>query len=464
MKLPACLALLAVCAMAAERYPVDWTAAHPEIVRLLSALIRQDTTNPPGNETRAAKVIQSALEREGIPVQLFASDPARANLVARLRGNGSKRPLLLMGHTDTVGVQRENWTVEPFAALRRNNWIYGRGASDDKDHVTAATTVMLLLKRLGVKLDRDIILLAEAGEEGTTGVGIDYLVKDHWAEIAAEFALAEGGSAVEYQGKVRYVLIATTEKVPRGIRLVARGPSGHGSRPSRENAVVHLAAAVARVSAWRPPMRLNDTTREYFRRLAEVSPPPQAARYRALLDPAQAAAADRYLSESEPGSYTLLRTSVVPTMIKGGYRTNVIPSEAEAYLDVRALPDEDMTKFVAELRRIIGDPAVEVIASRSGRPAAPPSGTATGMFRAFEQAQQRMFPGAITIPSMPAGATDSAQLRARGVQAYGFGPVVSPAEGSSGGAHADDERIAVSSLEKLVQFLWYAVLEVAAAR
>jgi len=463
MRTLACLAALAVASPAAERYRVDWARLDPEIVERLSELVRLDTANPPGNETRAAKAVQAVLEREGIPAALFASDPARANLVARIRGNGSKRPLLLLGHTDTVGVERARWSVDPFAAIRRNGFLYGRGAVDDKDHVTAGMMVMLLLKRLNVKLDRDVIFVAEAGEEGSTSVGIDFLVNSHWNEIAADYALAEGGSGVEFQGRVRYLLVATTEKVPRGFRLVARGPSGHGSRPTAQNAVLRLASAVARVGAWQAPMRLNDTTREYFRRLAEVSPPEQAARYRALLDAARAPAADRYLAEREPGNHTLLRTSVAPTMIRGGFRANVIPSEAEAYLDVRALPDEDMAAFAGELRRVIGDPAVEVVPAPGGRPVAPPSRVDSEMFRALERVGRRIFPGSITIPAMLAGATDNAQLRARGVEAYGVGPVVSSADGASGGAHADDERIAVRSLEKLVQFLWLAVLEVAAS-
>jgi acetylornithine deacetylase/succinyl-diaminopimelate desuccinylase-like protein len=259
---------------------------------------------------------------------------------------------------------------------------------------------------------------------------------------------------------MHHVLIATTEKVPRGLRLVAHGPSGHGSRPIRDNPVTHLAAAAAKAGMWRTPLRLNDTTREYFRRLAAISPPEQAARYRALLDPAHAAAADHYLAEHEPGNDTLLRTSVVPTILKAGYRTNVIPSEAEAYLDVRALPDEDMPRFIAELKKVIDDPTVEVIPAPATRPAGAPSPVDSAMFRALERVQRKMFPTAVTIPSMLAGATDSAQLRARGVQAYGIGPLVAGAEG---GAHSDDERIAVRSLVKLVEFLWRSVIDIAAA-
>jgi acetylornithine deacetylase/succinyl-diaminopimelate desuccinylase-like protein len=462
-----CLAVLAVLCGgglgAQERYPVDWAKLEPEILERFTTLLKIDTSNPPGNETRVAEVVEAALQKEGIPVQLFALESARANLVARIKGNGSKRPLLIMGHTDVVGVQRERWSVDPFGAVRKDGLIYSRGANDDKDHVVAGLMVMLLLKRMHVKLDRDVIFLAEAGEEGTTQVGIDFLVSHHWPDIEAEYAMAEGGSVIEADGHVHHVLINVTEKAPRGARLIARGPSGHGSRPSPQNAIVHLSAAVAKAGAWQTPLRLNEATRAYFERLAAISPPREAARYRAILDPARSADVDRYFFEHEPGHYTLLRTSVVPTMLQAGFRANVIPSEAEAYLDIRALPDEDMTKFFAELRRVINDPAIEVVpAQAGGRPAAPPSRTDNVMFHALETVSRMMFHAPV-LPGMLAGATDCAQLRAKGVACYGFGPIADSGAGPLGGAHSDDENISVNALEKLIEFLWNAVIEVAAS-
>jgi acetylornithine deacetylase/succinyl-diaminopimelate desuccinylase-like protein len=449
----------------AGRYAVDWNKTAPEIVEHFSALLRLDTSNPPGNETLAAKYLQSVLQREGIPARLFALDPSRANLVARLKGNGSKRPLLVMGHTDVVGVQREKWTVDPFAAIRKGGFIYGRGAVDDKDNVTAGLMLLLLLKRLDVKLDRDVIFLAEAGEESTTRFGIDFMVEKHWNEIEAEYAFAEGGGGSSRDGQVRYLTISTTEKLPRGTRLIARGTAGHGSRPRPDNAVSRLAAAVAKVAAWQPPMRLNDTTRTYFERLAAISPPEQAARYTHLVDPQQAPAIERYFAQHELAHYSILRTSISPTMIRAGFRGNVIPSEAEAYLDIRALPDEDMDQFREQLRKVIGDENVEVVAaSRTGRPGGAPSRLDTAGFQALERAQKRLYPEAVTLPIMLTGATDLAQLRAKGVQAYGFGPVVDEAFADRGGAHGDDERILETSLLRLVEFLWYATLEVAASR
>src|SRR5713226_10020230 len=256
----ACVVLMAaalVPAFAADRYPVDWSKVSRETLEHYTRLLRIDTTNPPGNETKAAEYIKSVLEREGIPAALVALDPARANLVARLKGNGSKKPILVMGHLDTVGVQREKWAVDPFGAIRKDGFIYGRGAQDDKDNLTASLMLMLLLKRMNVTLSRDVIFLAEAGEEGTSQVGMDFMVEQHWNEVACEYALSEGGYVSARNGKVRFVEITTTEKVPRVLRLVAHGSAGHGSRPRPDNAIIRLAAAVAKFASWQPPMRLN---------------------------------------------------------------------------------------------------------------------------------------------------------------------------------------------------------------
>ena len=282
-----------------DRYPINWAKTSAETVEHYVNLLRIDTSNPPGNETKAANYLKGVLEREGIAAQLYSLEPDRANLVARIKGNGAKKPLLLMAHTDVIGVQREKWSVDPFAAIRKDGYIYGRGAQDDKDNLTACLMTLLLLKRNHVKLDRDVIFLAESGEEGTARVGIDYMVEHHWSEIQAEFALSEGGYVSSRGGKVRFVEITTTEKVPRGLRLVARGLAGHGSRPRPDNAIVRLAGAVAKFGAWQPPARLNDTTRTYFERLASISPPEEAYRYNHVGDKSKQPEIEKYFSQHE---------------------------------------------------------------------------------------------------------------------------------------------------------------------
>src|ERR1700684_3118496 len=214
----------------------DWPRINDEAMRHFQALVQIDSTDPPGNETKVAEYVKKVLDAEGIPAILVAQDPARANLIARLKGNGSKRPLLIMGHSDTVRVDPAKWTFPPFSATRQGGYVYGRGTLDDKSDLMAALMTMLMLKRSHVPLDRDIIFVSAAGEEASTGPGIEYLVNEHWSEIDAEFCLAESGGVRVKNGQAEYALIETTEKQPRAARLVAKGISGHGSRPLRTNA------------------------------------------------------------------------------------------------------------------------------------------------------------------------------------------------------------------------------------
>jgi acetylornithine deacetylase/succinyl-diaminopimelate desuccinylase-like protein len=437
----------------------DFAAARDEAVQILAGLVKIDTSNPPGNEIKAAQHIKEILDREGIASEIFESAPGRGSIVARLKGNGKKRPLLLMGHLDVVGVERDKWTVDPFGATIKDGYLYGRGSSDDKGMLSACLEIFLLLHRMKAPLDRDVILLAEAGEEGTSQYGIGYMVKEHWDKIDAEFALNEGGSIHNVDGKVTDVQIGTTEKVPRTTRLVAHGSSGHASIPRPDNPVIHLAAAVGKFGEWQPPSRLNETTRLFFQRLATISPPDEAALYRNVEDPA----VQEKLRLSKPSYYSMLRTSIVPTIVKGGFRTNVIPADAEATLDIRSLPDEDMDALLEKIRQIINDPQIEIVRNNYGaRPTSPPSGVNTEMFAALERAQKKVFPTAVTLPAMGTGATDSAQLRAKGVQAYGLGNVSTDDDRRR--VHGNDERASIEGLGKFLEFMWLAVTDVALAK
>jgi acetylornithine deacetylase/succinyl-diaminopimelate desuccinylase-like protein len=342
--------------------------------------------------------------------------------------------------------------------------VYARGSVDDKDNVVAALMVMLQIKRLNIALDRDVIFLAESGEEGNTSVGIEYMVNNHWPEIEAEFCFAEGGGVRRKEGKVVYAGIATTEKVPRGIKLVARGTAGHGSVPLQDNAVVHLSQAITKIAAWQTPMRLNETTRSFFTRLAAISPPADAARYLALVDGKGVEAAQEYFAAKEPSVYSTLRTSISPNIIKGGYLVNIIPSEAEASLDIRALPDEDMTNLLAEMKRVINDSQIEIVATnRNVRPSARPSRLDTEAFLIVESNLKKIY-NAVSLPTMLTGATDMAFLRAKGVECYGIGPMTDAEDGPKGfGAHSDQERILEESIHKFVQFNWEIVAGLAKA-
>jgi acetylornithine deacetylase/succinyl-diaminopimelate desuccinylase-like protein len=444
----------------------DWAKVDPEVLKHFQAVVRINSTDPGGSEAPVVDYIRRVLEAEGIPFQIFASDPKRPNIVARIKGNGSKRPVLVMGHTDTVNVEPSKWTASgPFSAERKDGYIYGRGTTDDKDNLVASLMTVVLLKRSGVKLDRDVIFLAESGEEGNPRVGIGFMVEQHWPEIESEYCLAEGGGVMRRDGRLISMNVTTTEKVPQRATLVARGTAGHGSIPLADNAIAHLAQAVAKVTAWQPPMKLNDTTRAFFERLATISAPEQAARYNGILDPQRSTDVQEYFRLHEPMMNSMLRTSISPTVIKGGYRMNVIPAEAEATLDIRTLPDEDLDAFFAELKRQIGDDAVEIVRSHGDRKPTPPSRIDNEMFRALESTQKRLYPGALTLPTMLTGATDMALLRPKGVQCYGIGPLIDADEFQKGyGPHSDQERILEDELYRFVRFQYEAVADVAGAR
>ena len=433
----------------------DWDRVNAETLQHFQELVRFDTSDPPGGEAPAVAYLKTALEKEGIPVEVVALEANRPNLVARLKGTGKKRPLLIMGHTDVVNVDPKKWTHPPFGAVRDGGYIYGRGTVDDKDNVVASLMTMVLLKRLNVLLDRDVIFLAEAGEEGTTRVGIKYMTQEHLPKIEAEYCLAEGGGVSRAGGKVKFASVQTLEKTPRAIDLVARGVAGHGSVPLRSNPIAHLSAAVARVAEWKPPIRLHDTTRAYFKRLAALSTPADAKRYLDVIgtDPKLAAAADEYLLDHEPRHASMIRTSISPNIIQGGYRVNIIPSEARATLDVRTHPDDNPEQLLAEVRKVVNDPAVEVTwGQRDVRPSANSAELDSEAFTAIEAAIKKHY-DTVTLPTMSTGATDMAYLRARGIQCFGVGPATDAEDGAKGfGAHSDQERILESELYRYVRF------------
>ena len=463
-----CIGLTAVLSGGQGASEINWTAVEEETLRHFQAIVQMDTTDPPGGEKPVGDYLKTVLEREGIAVQVFALEPNRPNIVARLKGTGRRRPLLVMGHTDTVNVDAKKWSHPPFSADRDGGFIYGRGTIDDKDNVVGALMTMLLLKRQNVPLDRDVIFLAEAGEEGSTRIGIQFMVNQHFPEIDAEFCYAEGGNVTRVNGKVKFASVQTLEKIPRAIRLTAKGTAGHGSVPLEDNAVAHLGDAVGAVAAWTPPTRLNETTATYFKRLATVSTPEEAERYRNALspDPKVAEPAQQYLRKHEPRHWSMLRTSLSPTIIQGGYRSNVIPSEATANIDVRQAPDEDPQKFLELVKQVVNDPNVDVSyanAASANRPPTPNARLDSEAFKVLEAMITKHYQ-AITLPTMSTGATDMAYLRAKGIECYGVGPAVDVEDGPKGfGAHSDQERILEAELHRFVRFHFEVVRDIARA-
>lgn len=465
------LMLVLVCvsgSVLAQSNQPNWSQIEPEALKHFQAIVKMDSSDPPGGEKPVVDYLRQVLEADGIPTQTFVlKDPNRPNLVARIKGNGSKRPLLLMGHTDTVNVDPKKWSHPPFSADREEGFIYGRGTVDDKDNVIGTLMTMLMLKRLNVPLDRDVIALFEAGEEGTSSLGIQFMANEHFDAIDAEFCYAEGGSVTRIGGQVKFASIQTVEKIPRAITVTSKGISGHGSVPLESNALAHLGDAVGKIARWTPPMRINETTAAYFKRLASVSTPEEAKRYLALLspDPKVSGPADDYMRKNEPRHWSMLRTSLSPTMITGGIRTNVIPSEGTATIDTRLAPDEDPAKFLELVKQAVNDPAVEVsYGARDTRPATPVAKLDSDAFKVLEANVTKHYK-AVTLPTMSTGATDMAFLRRKGMQCFGIGPATDFEDTAKGfAAHSDQERILESELYRFVRFNWDAAVDLARSK
>ena len=467
MRKPMCFLILvfASTSLTAQSTQPNWTQAEAEALKHFQAIVRMDTTDPPGGEKPVVDYLKQVLDAEGIPTQVFVQKlENRPNLVARIKGNGSKRPLLLVGHTDTVNVDPKKWSHPPFSADRADGYIYGRGTVDDKDNVIATLMTMLMLKRLNVPLDRDVIALFEAGEEGSSSLGIQFMANEHYDAIDAEFCYAEGGNVTRIGGQAKFASVQTVEKIPRAITVTSTGVAGHGSVPLENNALAHLGEAVGKIAAWTPPMRLNETTAAYFKRLATVSSPEDAQRYLALLspDPKVSGPADDYMRKNEPRHWSMLRTSLSPTIITGGYRTNVIPSEGTATIDTRLAPGEDADTFLALVKQVVNDPQVDVsYGARDTRPPTPPAKLDSDAFKALEANVTKHYK-TVTLPTMSTGATDMAFLRRKGMQCYGIGPATDTEDGPKGfGAHSDQERILERELYRFIRFNWDAVLDLA---
>ena len=393
---------------------------------------------------------------------MFALEANRPNVVARLKGNGSKRPLLLMAHTDVVNVDPKKWTHPPFSATREGGYVYGRGTVDDKDNVTAVLMTLLTLKRLNVPLDRDVIALFEAGEEGTTRVGIQFMVNQHFAAIDAEYCFAEGGGVTRQDGKVKFASVQTLEKIPRAIELTARGVAGHGSVPLQSNSIVHLSDAVAKVGKWSPPIRPNETTAAYFKRLATISTPEEAERYRDVLSPdPKVASAGRRVPARQRAAPRVDAAHVgvaehLPARLPRQRHPVGGHGHARRAHAARRRSEGLPGRGEGNRQRSVGRRGV-CRARHRGRAAR--RGLNTEAFAVLEANVTKHYK-AITLPTMSTGATDMAYLRAKGIQCYGVGPATDIEDGPKGfGAHSDQERILESELHRFVRFHYDVVAD-----
>jgi acetylornithine deacetylase/succinyl-diaminopimelate desuccinylase-like protein len=425
-------------------------------------LVKIDTSNPPGNETAIAQYLKQVADSHAINCELMGNDAKRLNFIARLKGSGHGRPLLLMAHSDVSPVDRSQWTVDPFSGETRNGFIYGRGTQDDKSLLAAEIAVMVEIKRRNIKLGRDVILLSQADTEGNSS-GIQYVLQHAYPKIDAEFALNEGGSILEIKDGPKIFEAQTTEKIPTRLILTAKGTAGDGSLPRADNPVLHLSRALVKLSEAEQPVKLTFTTRRYLREISKVAEYSWLAPLIKSLDnPATQQAAANQIRAKDPELDAMLRTTVVTTMLNAGTKNSVIPNNAVAQVDVRRLPNETKEDVIARFRQIVNDPAVDIaLAPGPQIPAADPSPMSTPLFQAMGRAIGRTYPRDVVVPYMGRGGTDSGFLRAHGMPVYGV-PVFQRDSGDMR-AHGNDERISPKNLEDGVELLWQIVLEVAGA-
>src|SRR5262245_33406169 len=435
--------------------PGDTSALAREATTWLAELIKINTTNPPGNEEAAAKYIAGILQKEGITAELLPMAPGRSALVARLNASGfadPSRALLLVAHMDVVGVEPASWSVDPFGAVPKNGYIYGRGAIDDKGMLAANLAAFVYLKRTNARLNRDVIFLATDDEEGFGDASMKTLIAKYWDKIAAKYSINEGGNVFVKNGKVQYVAVQATEKVAMNVTVTAKGSSGHASIPLKDNPITHLAAAVEKIGDYNAPVHLTTIVRRYFEGIAPLEDPEVAKWIRSIETPDRGEHATRVLADANPMWNAMMRDTISPTMLNTGVRPNVIPSEATATLNVRLLPGNTITALLADLNKLVNDPSVKLEVQRDAGLAAPDSSLESDFYQAIVKAAAEEFGGVPVLPFQSTWATDSAQLRLHNVQAYGLVPFPLTAE-ELRGMHGPDERLPAASFAKGVNLM-----------
>jgi acetylornithine deacetylase/succinyl-diaminopimelate desuccinylase-like protein len=443
---------------------------------LLAELIRVNTSNPPGQEGSLAEFLAARLKPLGFEFDIFATPEAgKAHFIARLRGDGTRRPILLAAHADVVGVEREKWTLDPFKGVMKEGYVFGRGAIDFKGGLAVFTQAVILLAQNKVPLHRDVILMSEADEEGGK-YNTNWLAESHWDKMDCEFALNEGGWVIkDAAGKVQYVSISTADKSGVNLLVTAKGTSTHSSMPRPDNAIFTLAKAMAKIADYDTQPRLIDSTREFFLTLAKTSNPPLSTYYSNLVtskDPKLMHQADVEISKN-PLLHAIMRNTIAPVFLNAGFRGNVIPGSAQATLNFRTIPGTDPRELVSEIQAVVNDARVEVSLPPANTPEgarmadyvrlaarSKPSTTDTVLYRALTDAAKAVWSAPVTPYLFQAG-TDAFAWRSRGVPVYGIYPYPISADDLTR-MHGNDERVPIESLEQGTQVIYRTLLEVAA--
>ncbi len=433
--------------LGAQTKPVDWNALAREAQSILADYLRVNTTNPPGNELLAARFLKAILEREGIEAQILDTTelgPNRANLYARLRGNGTRKAIALVHHMDVVPATPASWSVDPFSGAAKDGYIWGRGAIDMKGSGIAQLMALIAIKRSGVPLTRDLVYIGNADEELTSTGGLVFVSRHADLLKDVEYLMTEGADNLLENGKVVYFAVGVAEKRTFWQRLTVNGVPSHGSRPTKQNPVPRLVAALYKISQYETPLHLTPGVDKFFRDIARLYPEPQRSWLSnvsvALNDPK---AREWILSDIFWNAY--LRNTISLTGLAGSNKTNVIPGVATADVDVRLLPDQDPAEFLKTLQGVVGDTAIHFTTLL--QPKTPlESPIDTDLFHAIERAAHDREPTAFVTTPMETAATDRPTYRKLGITTYGFSPFRIPRPEIQRGMHGNDERLSVDNV------------------
>ncbi len=428
---------------------IDWKAATDEATAYLADLIRFDTTNPPGNELECAEYLADLLAKEGIEPEVLESEPGRANVISRLRGDGSKKPLLLMSHLDVVPADESRWDAPPFSGEIRDGSLWGRGTLDTKGLTAMHMMAMFLLKRQEAPLKRDIIIMANADEEAGGRLGAGWVVDNHFDKIEAEFALNEGGFGMEINGKT-LILCTNAEKGMTWAKLTAKGRPGHGSLPHNDNATLHMSRAINNISKYRPRITVTDTFRNFIKGICKLDARGHLLKF---VDKPGIGRLVLKLVKDEHVK-VMVQTTITPTTIKGGVKVNVIPDHCELALDCRIVPGitrDDLERTILDLAdsdKIRLD--FEVFSAASESP------IDTELFSTIEQVIAANHPDSVLSPFMLPGGTDSRFVRAKGIPAYGLMPFVFSKEDIAS-IHGDNEKISIENFSQGLRTMYRVI-------
>ncbi len=457
----------------------------PPVAQLLVDVIKIDTSNPPGNEDKLAQFLKTKFAPLGFEIDIIETpQKGKSHFIARLRGNGSKKPVLLAAHADVVGVEREKWTVDPFAGVIKDGSVYGRGAIDFKGGLAVFAQAVLDLAKNKVKLDRDVIFLSEADEEGGL-YNTTWLARVAWDKIDCEYSLNEGGWIIKGKdGKTSYVSISTADKGGVSLTLNAKGTSTHSSMPRPDNAIYTLARALAKLSSYDTKVKLTPETRMFFSTLSDVSPEPMKTHFKNLLsdDPVKVAEADKIISE-DTLLHAIMRNTIAPVLMSAGFRGNVIPGNAEVTLNFRTIPGTTTEELIDEIKEVVQDPRVEITPASMAMTRGPmtpeqkkqmddyakmraslkPSPLDNELYKSLVKHALAVYPTAKVTPYLFQAGTDSSAWRSRGIPVYGIYPYPIDHEDLKR-MHGNDERVPISSLETGVDLIYKTLLDVAATK